>query len=112
VLPASGALGQVPPDGLATHKPPAQQPPVQELSAQHDSPNPPHTAQNPCEHVLLAAVQLPVVGSLPQQARPGAPQFPQTPALHTPLPHEAPLATHILETQQPPSEHALPAQHA
>jgi hypothetical protein len=50
---------------------------------------------------------------LAQHGWPAPPQAPQLPAAQLlPLPHDEPLATHLLATQQPPASHALPLQHA
>lgn len=79
--------------------------------SQHGSPAPPHFVQNPPSHRVSGAVH----DWPPQQTWPRAPQLPRglvhDPLLHVPAigPQEAPFATHV-PTQQPPSEHALPAQ--
>jgi len=72
--------------------------------------------QLPLEQMEPGAMQNWVVGSLPQQGSPGAPQPMQMPLMHTPPPmpvsQVAPLARQVPDTQHPPSTQWSPKQQA
>jgi hypothetical protein len=81
--------------------------------AQQAPPSSPHLAQMPLVQRVPGAVH-PVFGSVPQQGRPGPPQVPHTPALHTPPPrlaHTPPSDMQMPDTQQPPPAQEFPVQH-
>jgi hypothetical protein len=84
--------------------------------AQQGKPAWPQVAQVPLLQVVPGAVHIPVLGLGPQHRKPGPPQVPHAPAVHTPTSvpatvQVAPAARQIPETQHPPPLQPLPGQH-